>query len=142
MEIKSNSGAVIYKSDKVKTIKDLVQEALKAGADLSEANLAAADLQAIKIGENGVAIFKGANLSRAMLSASTLSGADFSRANLSHATFFGAKLHRACFAGANLMGASLIKADLSSADFTGANLMGADMTNARLDGANMEGAAK
>jgi uncharacterized protein YjbI with pentapeptide repeats len=88
-----------------------------AGADLSEFNLA------------------GANLSKADFSGAKLAGANLSGANLSRAKFFRADLSQA-----DLSRANLFKANLSQADLAGANLNGADLSGAFLIRANLSGA--
>lgn len=88
-----------------------------AGADLSEFNLA------------------GANLSKADFSGAKLAGANLSGANLSRAKFFRADLSQA-----DLSRANLFKANLSQADLAGINLNGADLTGAFLIRANLSGA--
>ena len=65
-----------------------------------------------------LAIKAGANLSRANLSRADLSGADLSRANLSGANLSRANLSGADLYGANLSGADLSRADLSGADLS------------------------
>ena len=91
-----------------------VKWAIKAGADLSGADLYRADLSRADL--------YGADLSRA-----NLYGADLSRANLSRANLY----------RANLSGADLYGADLSRADLSGADLYGADLSRANLYGANL-----
>jgi uncharacterized protein YjbI with pentapeptide repeats len=89
-----------------------------AGADLSELNLA------------------GANLAKADFSGARLAGTNLSGANLSRAKFFRADLSQA-----DLSRATLFKANLSQADMAGANLNGADLTGAFLIRANLSGAS-
>ena len=88
------------------------------GADLSEINLA------------------GANLAKADFSGAKLAGTNFSGANLARAKFFRADLSQA-----DLSRAILFKANLSQADMAGANLNGADLTGAFLIRANLSGAS-
>ncbi len=89
-----------------------------AGADLSELNLA------------------GANLAKADFSGAKLAGTNLSGANLARAKFFRADLSQA-----DLSRANLFKANLSQADMAGANLNGADLTGAFLIRANLSGAS-
>jgi uncharacterized protein YjbI with pentapeptide repeats len=89
-----------------------------AGADLSELNLA------------------GANLAKADFSSAKLAGTNLSGANLARAKFFRADLSQA-----DLSRANLFKANLSQADMAGANLNGADLTGAFLIRANLSGAS-
>jgi uncharacterized protein YjbI with pentapeptide repeats len=88
-----------------------------AGADLSELNLA------------------GANLAKSDFSGAKLAGTNLSGANLARAKFFRADLSQA-----NLSRAILFKANFSQADMAGANLDGADLTGAFLIRANLSGA--
>ncbi|MCK7483565.1 MAG: pentapeptide repeat-containing protein [Candidatus Moduliflexus flocculans] len=93
-----------------------------AGADLSELNLA------------------GANLARADLSGARLAGANLSGANLSRAKLFRADLSQADLSRANLFKANLSQADLAGANFNGADLSGAFLIRANLSGASLLGA--
>ena len=116
--------------------------ALKAGANLSEANLYGADLGGANLYRANLseanlyranlseANLYGANLTKADLGGANLDGADLSRANLSEAN-----LSRADLYGANLYGADLTGADLSRANLSAANLDGADLSRANLDSA-------
>jgi uncharacterized protein YjbI with pentapeptide repeats len=88
-----------------------------AGADLSELNLA------------------GANLAKADFSGAKLAGTNLSGANLARAKFFRADLSQA-----DLSRATLFKANFSQAEMAGANLNGADLTGAFLIRANLSGA--
>jgi hypothetical protein len=72
------TGSTIFE-DASETMKETVENAIKSGADLSEANLSGADLS-------------WANLSRADLSRANLSGANLSGANLSWVDLSGANL--------------------------------------------------
>jgi hypothetical protein len=73
--IKSISGTILYRSKEDKqTIKELLQEAIKQGADLREADLYRADLYRADLSE--------ADLSGAYLYRADLSEADLSRAYL------------------------------------------------------------
>jgi hypothetical protein len=90
------TNAVIYEGD-FATMRECVEAAVKARADLAGANLSGADL----------------------------SGADLSDANLSRADLSGAYLSRANLSDADLSGANLSGANLSGADLSGANLSGA-----------------
>ena len=110
-EIKTYFGKVrfTYEAD---TLKEVLVEAVKQKADLSDADLSGADLS-------------GANLS----------GANLYGANLRRTNLYGANL-----SGANLSGADLYGADLSGAYLYGANLSGANLSGANLYGANLSGA--
>ncbi len=118
---------VIYENSNTKSVKELVELALKDNVNLSGANLSGADLSG--------AYLSGANLSGADLSGAYLSGADLSGADLSGAYLSGANL-----SGANLSGADLSGADLSGAYLFAANLSGAYLSGAYLFAANLFGA--
>ena len=79
MEIKSVSGAVLYRGDSAESLREAVIAAVREGAYLS-----------------------GADLSGAYLSGADLSCADLSCANLSDAYLSGADLSCACLRDANL----------------------------------------
>ena len=96
MKIYNTYGAEIYSSEKEK-IKEALEEAVKNGANLSEADLSWADLSWADLSGSNL---RGANLSWADLSGSNLRGANLSGADLS---------------GADLRGADLSEADLSGA---------------------------
>ena len=92
-------------------IKDCLQQAIKAGANLG-----------------------GANLSDEYLSGANLSGANLGGANLSGANLSGANLSGANLSDANLSGANLSGANLGGAYLSGANLSGAYLSDANLNG--------
>jgi len=89
------TGKILYES-KHETIKEIVEGAIKEGANLREADLQGADLQGADLW--------GANLQ----------GADLRRANLQGADLRRADLRRANLQGADLRGANLWKADLNA----------------------------
>ncbi len=110
IEIKSIWGSVLFSYEKEdNTIKDTLEEAVRSGADLGDANLCGANL-------------RGANLG----------GAYLGDANLGDANLCGANLR-----GANLRGANLGGANLGDANLRGANLCGANLGDANLCGANL-----
>jgi Pentapeptide repeats (8 copies) len=102
------TGAVLW-SGEAKNLRDAVQKATSADADLAGADLARADLS-------------DANLARANLAGADLAGADLARADLARANLAGADLADAYLADADLAGADLARADLSDAYLAGANL--------------------
>lgn len=112
-EIKSVSGAVLYRGDSAESLREAVIAAVREGANLSGANL------------------RCAVLSDAVLSGADLSGADLSGANLRDANLRGAYLR-----GANMSGAYLGGAYLGGAYLRGAYLSGAVLR----DGARLIGA--
>ena len=124
MEIKSVSGAVLYRGESAESLREAVIAAVREGADLIGADLSGAYLRD--------AYLSGANLRDA-----DLSGANLSGANLSGACLSDADLRCACLSGANLSGANLIGADLIGADLIGANLSRADLSGAVLSRADL-----
>jgi hypothetical protein len=112
IEIKHrHTGAVVYTSQ-VETVREALEEAVKARANLDGAYLDGAYLA-------------GANLDGAYLDGAYLAGANLARANLARAYLDGANL-----AGANLAGANLARANLARAYLDGANLDGAYLAGA------------
>ena len=110
MESKNRfTGKVLY-SCGLNTIKEAVEQAVKEGANLREADLGRANLE-------------GANLE----------GAYLERADLTEADLTGADLR-----DANLRGAYLERSNLTGADLRGANLRGAYLTGANLERASLE----
>ena len=108
------TGSVVFEYTKEgNTITETVLEAIRRGANLSDADLSDADLRCADL--------RCANLSDANLSDADLRGADLRCANLS-----GANL-----SGANLRGADLRCANLSGANLSGANLSDADLSDAK-----------
>ena len=104
-----------------------VKWAVKARANLADANLARANLAGANLAR--------ANLADADLADANLAGANLARANLARADLAGANLARANLADADLAGANLARADLADA-----NLARADLADANLAGANLAGA--
>jgi uncharacterized protein YjbI with pentapeptide repeats len=158
------TGEVIF-SAPAQTIKDLVEAAAKSHADLSEADLAGANLfeleatgadfsEALLFRANlrnsdltGTILFR-AELAQSCLSAAKLTKAELSEANLSESDLTAADLRDAViaranldkaarFLEANLENANLERADLRGAELVGANFTGAVLTGAKLDGANL-----
>jgi Pentapeptide repeats (8 copies) len=113
------AGNILFSSS-VFTVKDLLVEAAKSGADLHGADLHGADL-------------RGADLHGADLRGADLRGADLHGADLRGAYLYGADLR-----GANLYGADLCGANLCGANLRGANLCGAYLHGAYLHGADGE----
>ena len=106
MEIKSVSGAVLYRGESAESLREAIIAATREGADLIGADL------------------RDADLSGAYLSCADLRGADLRGANLRGANLSGADLRGANLSGAYLSGASLSGADLRGANLRGANLSG------------------
>jgi hypothetical protein len=126
-EIKSRwDGRVLYSAGG-ESLRDVVVQAVREGADLSDANLSGANLS-------------GADLSGANLSGAYLSGADLSGADLRGAYLRGAYLSGADLSGADLSGAYLHNAYLRNANLSGADLHNAYLHNADLRGADLRGA--
>ena len=105
--------AVLYSAADTQSIATAIRAAIDARANLSGADLYAADLYAANL---SWADLRGANLSGANLSEADLSGADLSEANLY---------------AADLRGANLSEANLYAADLYAANLSGADLSGAK-----------
>ena len=126
MEIKSVSGAVLYRGDSAESLREAVIVATRVGANLSAANLSGAFLADANL--------SGANLRGAYLRGANMSGANLSGANLSGAYLSGADLSGAYLRGANLRGANLSGANLSDAYLRGANLSDAYLSDAYLGG--------
>ena len=89
------TGAVLFET-KAQSMREAIEKAVKASANLSSADLSSANLSS-------------AYLSRADLSSANLSGANLSGANLFRANLFGANL-----SGANLSGAKGINKFLAT----------------------------
>ena len=85
--------------------------------------------------------FRGANLSRTILSGCHLQGADFSAGGSSgtdSAKLTDAKLDRALLCQANLNGCDMSGAELADADLSGADLRSAILVGAELSGATLD----
>ena len=127
------TGAVVFEYTKEgNTITETVLEAIRRGANLSDADLSDADLRCANLSDADLC---GANLSDADLRGANLSDADLSDANLSCANLSDADLR-----GANLSDADLSDANLRCANLSGADLRGADLRCANLCGANLSDA--
>ena len=127
------TGAVVFEYTKEgNTITETVLEAIRRGANLSDADLSDADLRCADL--------RCANLSDANLSDADLRGADLRCANLSGANLSGANLSDADLRCANLSDADLSDANLRCANLSGADLRGGDLRCANLCGANLSGA--
>ena len=88
-EIKSVSGAVLYRGDSAESLREAVIAAVREGANLSGADLSGANLRDANLSG---AYLRGANLRGANLRGAYLSGADLSGANLRGADLSGANL--------------------------------------------------
>ena len=106
-----------------------VQVAVKARANLADANLADANLADANLAD---AYLAGANLARANLAGANLAGANLAGANLADANLAGANLARANLARANLPRANLAGANLADANLARANLARAYLARANL----------
>ena len=113
------TGAVIYMNADIANLRELVETAVRRGADLSGADLIDAD-------------FNGLNLRRAHLYNTDLFGANFRGADLRGANLIAADLRGADLSGADLRGANLLGADFREADLSGADLRGANLDDANL----------
>ena len=123
IKIESIFGNLLFEHEaEYNTIKKTLEEAVKRGAYLCDANLC------------------GANLGDANLRGANLGGANLFGANLGDANLCGANLGGANLFGAYLCGANLFCANLGDANLFGANLRGANLGDANLRGANLFGA--
>jgi uncharacterized protein YjbI with pentapeptide repeats len=109
------------------------------GSDLRGAWMGCADLNQLLLTDSRSAArcvsARGANLSKARLSAARMAGIDARGARLEAAQLDGAQLSQALMGGANLAGARLDLADLTGASLHGANLLLASLQGAELAGA-------
>ena len=124
------TGSVVFEYTKEgNTITETVLDAIRRGADLSDANLYDADLRDADL--------RGANLYGANLCCADLRGANLRGSNLRGANLYGADLRGADLCCADLRGANLRGSNLRDADLYGANLYDADLRDADLRGANL-----
>ena len=138
IEIKSIFGEVLFSYEKENnTIKETLEEAVKSGANLRDANLRGANLCGANL--RG-AYLRDANLCGAYLCDANLRGAYLCGANLGDANLRGAYLGGAYLCDANLRGAYLGDAYLCGANLGGAYLCGANLCGANLRGAYLGGA--
>ncbi|MGH2505836.1 MAG: pentapeptide repeat-containing protein [Ktedonobacteraceae bacterium] len=120
MEIKARfTNRVIYTSEK-QTMREAVEDAVRAKVSLRSADLRSAYLQ-------------GADLRSAYLRSAYLRSADLRSADLRSADLQGADLR-----SADLQGADLRSADLQGAYLQGADLRSADLRSAYLQGAYLQ----
>ena len=142
------TGSVVFEYTKEgNTITETVLDAIRRGADLSDANLCDADLHGsnLRCANLYGANLRGSNLSDADLRGADLCGANLRDADLRDADLYGADLRGADLrdadlCGAYLCGAALCGADLCGANLRDANLCGADLYGANLCDANLSGA--
>src|SRR4051812_22185231 len=104
MEIISKRGTVLYENKTLARYRELVEEAIGNGVDLTDADMSYQDLSF-------------ANLAGAKLVGANLTGAD-----LESAVLDGAKLNGACFQKAFMKNAQASEATLIWCDLTQANL--------------------
>ena len=115
MQIKHrHTGEVLYENAEIDNLRGLVEEAVRNGVNLIDADLRGADLSHMDL--------RGANFSCA-----DLRGADLRGANLIDADLSGANLRGANFSRTDLRGANLDDANLSHTDLRGANLDDANL---------------
>jgi uncharacterized protein YjbI with pentapeptide repeats len=151
-EIRHRSTDEVIFSGKAHSMRNLIEAAMSACVDLSDAdlrgvNLARTDLSRGRFCRADLtkAILVGADLSRAQLT-----GADLASAEMSGATMYKTNLSQANLCDANMtmiQGVSMLLcwADLSETNLTNANLVGANLVGAKLfqtifTGANLNGA--
>ena len=133
VEIKSRFTNEVLFSGEYASLKDAVVAAVKAGADLSSADLGSAHLRGAYLGS---ANLRGAYLRGAYLSSAYLGSADLRGANLRGADLRGAYLSSADLSSADLGSAYLRGAYLSSADLSSADLCGANLDDTKIKGTN------
>ncbi len=128
IEIKCRwSGKVLFAHEQEgNTIRITLELAVKARANLADANLARAYL--------GYANLADANLAGAYLADANLADAYLAGAYLADANLAGAYLADAYLADANLAGANLARANLADANLAGAYLAGANLAGATGNG--------
>ena len=129
IEIKCRyTGKVLFRAE-AKTIREAVEAAVKAKADLRGADLRDADLRAANLRDANLrdAVLRGADLRDANLRAADLRAADLRGADLRGADLRGADLRGADLRAANLRDANLRDAVLRGADLRGADLAGGDV---------------
>ena len=132
IEIKDTNGNVIFIYEKENnTIKDTIEEAVKNGVSLANADLKDTDLRGANL--------SGANLSHADISNTNLRGADLRYAILECANFKCAILSDAILYCADLKCADLKCANLIDANLSGAYLVYADLKGADLNGVDLSG---
>ena len=116
------TGRVLFEHEAANNTRLMtVEAAVRAGADLSGANL------------------PGMNLSGMDLSHMNLEGANLSWCDLSGTYLFGANLSRVNLAGANMSRTNLVWADMPGANLSGVILSGAHLSGTNLEGAYMHG---
>ncbi len=151
-EIKNRFTDQIIYSGEYPSIAALVEQAVRAGVDLTDASLPGVNLAGAVL--SGARLIR-ADLRRVSLVRADLTGAKLTDATLSSADMTGAILYKANLAGADLSdanmsmiyavwvflaGANLSETNLSNADLSGANLGGTQMFETILDGTNLRGA--
>jgi hypothetical protein len=113
-----------------------VEEKIKNGESLSEADLSGLDLSGAQLeGAN----MEEANLESANLSGANLSGANLLNANLGRADLSGTILKSSNFEGSNLRNANLSNADLNQSQFCEAYMGGASLTKITGKKTNFQG---
>jgi uncharacterized protein YjbI with pentapeptide repeats len=152
LEIRHRISEQVIFSGKARSVRALIEAALSACVDLSDAdlrgvNLARADLSRGRFcrADMTKVILVGADLSRAQLTGAVLTSAE-----MSGSTMYKTNLSQASLCDANMtmiQGVSMLLcwADLSEANLTNANLVGANLVGAKLfqtifKGANLSGA--
>lgn len=130
MRIATRNNRTVYE-DSAPFVRDTVQNAVRAGAPLREADLSGAYLSGLRLDN---AIFNGATFYRADLTGASLRNANFIDAELNSAILVNADLH-----GANFTDASLEYADLACASLVNATFVRASLAHARLDYADITG---
>lgn len=114
-----------------------LDHAIFDGACLNGADLSAARGLLVRLDR---ASLVEANLAQARMPRASLIEADLTHANLDGASLPGARMLRCRLGNASLVGADLSRAILSGSDLANADLSLANLADARVDGASFEGA--
>ncbi|MFH0824018.1 MAG: pentapeptide repeat-containing protein [Pseudomonadota bacterium] len=137
--IKKRSSDEVLFVEEAPSLKSAVESAIRAGvdlsgADLSGAYLAGSDLSGVRLSRADLsgAIMVGADLSRALMDRADVVSAEFRGANLSGADFSRSNLSESNLVMVYAVDAGLNRADLSECNFTKANLTRADLSMATL----------
>ncbi|MCK5295593.1 MAG: pentapeptide repeat-containing protein [Alphaproteobacteria bacterium] len=120
-EIKDIDGNILFKSNKVKSIKECAELAVKKKVSLARANLCMANLKGANL--------KGANFEGAKFWSENLENANLERANLKKADFWNSNLKKASLAGANFEKANFTEANLKEANLDNAKMREADFAD-------------
>ena len=135
IKIESLNNVILFEFEKENnSIKDTVEEAVKNGTNLRDANLYGADLRGANL--RGANLY-GADLRDAILCEANMRGADLCDANLRKTNLYCVDLRGAILSETDLCGAFLCGAYLRGANLCGTNLCGTDLRGADLRDVNL-----